>query len=145
MTHSCNVATALLADRMGGERMERNLVAFGFGRPTQSGLPGEENGLVPREWSRIRTANVGFGQGIAVTPIQLVAAYAALADGRYRAPRIVKAVHDPTTGRSKALSLSEPTPVISSETAQAIREMLASVVDKGTGATAALPQYRLGG
>jgi cell division protein FtsI (penicillin-binding protein 3) len=145
LTHSCNVASALLADRMGGGRMEQTLQSFGFGRSTRSGMPGEESGLVPREWSRIRTANVGFGQGIAVTPIQLVAAYGALADGRYRAPRIVKAIHDPTSGRTTALPMAEPTPVISGQTATAIRSMLESVVKNGTGTLAALPQYRLGG
>jgi len=145
LTHSCNVASALIADKMGGSRMERNLTAFGFGRPTQSGMPGEESGLVPNEWSRIRTANVGFGQGIAVTPIQLVAAYAAFADGRYRTPRIVSAVHDPATGRRTPMPASEPLSVVSAQTAKSIRAMLQSVVENGTGTPAGLPQYAIGG
>ncbi len=145
LTHSCNVSTARVALGMGADKMRRTLDAFGFGRTTGSGLPGEESGMVSADWSRIRTATVGFGQGVSTTPIQMAAAYGAFVDGVYRSPRIVRGVRDPRTGRVEPVHGKVEERIISSATAATIRAMLANVVVNGTGTPAALDRYLVGG
>ena len=90
--NSCNVATAKCAFLLGKAKLYQYETAFGFGQKTGSGLPGESRGgLKPYEhWSDMQLANIAFGQGISVTPLQLAAAYAAIAnDGVYHRPHIV--------------------------------------------------------
>lgn len=80
---SSNIGAAKIALKLGAERFYEGLRAFGLGRRTGIDLPGEAAGLVrrPSAWRTIDLANHGFGQGIAVTPIQLAVAYAAIANG----------------------------------------------------------------
>jgi cell division protein FtsI/penicillin-binding protein 2 len=109
---------------------------FGFGARTGVGLPGESAGLVPpiEHWSARTRATMAFGQEVAVTPLQLLNAYAAIAnDGVMMMPRLVKAVADPRTGD---VIQSEPVMVrrvVSSQTARTLREFCLQVVEKGTG------------
>ncbi|MBC8143245.1 MAG: penicillin-binding protein 2, partial [Armatimonadetes bacterium] len=103
--NSCNIATAQLALRLGKQKLHDYETAFGFGAKTGAGLPGESSGMLSdaAKWSNIQTANIGFGQGIAVTPLQLAAAYGAIANGGvYQAPRIVWGGRDAETGVLKA-------------------------------------------
>ena len=108
---------------------------FGFGAKTGVGLPGESAGLVPpiERWSARTRATMAFGQEVAVTPLQLLNAYAAIAnDGVMMMPRLVKAVVDPRTGD---VIESEPVVVrrvVSEETARTLREFCLQVVEQGT-------------
>ena len=108
---------------------------FGFGARTGVGLPGESAGLVPpiERWSARTRATMAFGQEVAVTPLQLLNAYAAIAnDGVMMMPRLVKAVVDPRTGD---VIESEPVVVrrvVSEETARTLREFCLQVVEQGT-------------
>ena len=83
LVRSSNVGIAKIGQRLGKENLAQTLKQFGFGRPTGIELPGEERGIVRSlaNWKPIDTATVSFGQGISVTAIQLVRAYAALANG----------------------------------------------------------------
>jgi cell division protein FtsI (penicillin-binding protein 3) len=108
---------------------------FGFGARTGVGLPGESAGSVPpiQRWSARTRATMAFGQEVAVTPLQVLNAYAAVAnDGVMMMPRLVKAVADPRTGE---VLESEPVVVrrvVSPETARTLREFCLQVVENGT-------------
>jgi cell division protein FtsI (penicillin-binding protein 3) len=94
---SSNIGAAKIALKLGSERFYDGLKAFGIGRRTGIDLPGEASGLLrsASSWREIDLANHGFGQGIAVTPIQLAAAYAAIANGGMLVrPYVVRSAHD---------------------------------------------------
>jgi len=92
---SSNIGATKVARRLGRERFADALGRFGFGRPTGIGLPGERAGLLRPvdKWGDIGFANVSFGQGLTVTPLQVVAAMSAIAAGGvYHPPRIITRV-----------------------------------------------------
>jgi len=108
---------------------------FGFGSRTGIGLPGESSGLVPpiERWSARTRATMAFGQEVAVTPLQLLNAYAAVANGgMMMMPRLVKAVADPRTGEVMESRPVVVRRVVSEETARTLREYCLQVVEKGT-------------
>ncbi|HXV13586.1 MAG TPA: penicillin-binding transpeptidase domain-containing protein, partial [Candidatus Krumholzibacteria bacterium] len=121
---------------------------FGFGTKTGIGLPGESAGLVPpiERWSARTKATMAFGQEVAVTPIQILNAFAAIAnDGVMMMPRLVRGVADPETGDT---SRSEPVVVrrvVSEETAATLRAMCLRVVEDGTAQAARLEFMRVAG
>lgn len=135
LRYSCNVGAATVGLRLGSSRLREFLHRFGFGQKTGIECPGEALGLLPTEWSNITTANVAFGQGVAVTPLQLLRAYAAIAnDGVLVKPTLLKQSQLPKGQR-----------IISSETAQTLKEYLIGVVERGTGKTAKIPGYKVAG
>jgi len=139
---SCNIAAGTLAERVGPENMYHFLDRFGFQAKTGIEFPGEEYGrmLKPEKWRTMRTVNIGFGQGIVVTPIQLVAGYAAIAnDGIYNPPRLVSEA--PGAG----LPRREPRRVMSVENARKLRVHMEAVCTSGTGKAAKIPGYSVAG
>jgi cell division protein FtsI/penicillin-binding protein 2 len=150
LAKSSNIAMAMLGERLGIERLNAYVHTFGFGDPTGIDLPEEHPGLVQRfsRWNGYSAQSIPIGQEIAVTPIQLLTAFAALAnDGELFRPRIVRGVID-AHGRvikdvSRPISLRR---VLSRETARKVRfEALARCVTEGTGDEAALPDYQVFG
>jgi cell division protein FtsI (penicillin-binding protein 3) len=138
------IKTGLLAGR---ERLYRQIVAFGFGRPTGIDLPGEAAGLLYplRGWQYLTPAYVSFGQGVGVTPLQLTAAFAAVANGGTLVrPHVVRAV-----GRGadvEELPRSEARGrALSAATARSLERVLEAVITDGTGKRAAIPGYRVAG
>ena len=94
---SSNIGASKIALRLGAQRFYDGLRAFGIGRHTGIDLPGEAGGLLSKgsSWRQIELANHGFGQGVAVTPMQLAVAYAAIANGGLVVrPYVVKSVSD---------------------------------------------------
>ena len=94
---SSNIGAAKIALALGARRYYDGLVAFGFGHKSGIDLPGEASGLLGglRQWRRVGLATRGFGQGLAVTPLQLAVAYAAVANGgAIVRPYVVKAAYD---------------------------------------------------
>ena len=94
---SSNIGAAKIALALGAQRFAKGLAAFGVARKTGIDLPGEAPGLLrhPSSWKEIELADHGFGQGVAVTPIQLAVAYAAIANGGVvMRPFVVKAAYD---------------------------------------------------
>jgi cell division protein FtsI/penicillin-binding protein 2 len=146
MVDSSDVGAIKLGLRLGPERFYRYIRTFGFGSKTGIELPGEERGLIkpPNRWSGISIGELSIGQEVGVTPLQLVTAYAAVANGGllYQ-PRIVHDVflnkeHDPLppiSGRR----------VLSARTAAVMKEILAAVVERGTGVSAQLNGYSAAG
>jgi cell division protein FtsI (penicillin-binding protein 3) len=116
---------------------------FGFGTRTGVDIPGEEAGIVLpyADYSGSTAANMAMGQGLAVTPMQMGAAYAAIANGGVlRAPHIVESVGGRKTPEPKGKR------IISEETASSVRKMLEGVLGPGGTATgAAIDGYELGG
>ena len=147
---SSNIMMGKIGVRLGNERLHDALVAFGFGRKTGIWLPGEAPGLVfpTRRWTRLSTTRVPFGQEYMVTPLQLITAFAAFANGgRIMQPKILRGVLD-NCGRA-AVDLSEPQVVgraMSEKTARGMLDRaLVGVVENGTGKQCRIPGYKVFG
>ena len=137
LIHSSNIAAAKLAVDVGAERQKSFLDAFGMFRriPLESAERGRP--IVPRRWSEHTTMTVGFGHGLAVTPLHLIASYAALVNGGIAVtPTLLK--------REPGAPLTQRR-VISAETSAIMRMLLYAVVSEGTGKKAAVPGYLVGG
>ena len=138
---SCNTGIATVAMAIGADRMSRWLKRFGFGEETGIELAGESRGILapPEKWSQMQLANVGFGQGIGVTPLQLLSAYCTIANGGRRVrPRVVKAITE-ASGAIEHPVHPEPKRILSEETAARMRRVMTKVVEEGTGKAAAIP------
>jgi len=148
ITYSSNIGAVKIGARLGADRMAHYLQEFGFGRPTGVELPGEAGGLIKplHQWQRWNMVTIPFGQGLAVTPLQVAASYAAVAnDGLLPKPWIVKALRNPDATLAYEGKPEMRQRVISANTARRMRGILAGVVDKGTGAEAGIPNYRVAG
>jgi cell division protein FtsI (penicillin-binding protein 3) len=146
---SSNVGTIQLADRLGAQKLYEYQRAFGLGETTGEGLPGESPGMVqpPANWSSSSYGSIPIGHGVSVTPLQMAAVYAAIANGGvYVKPHLVKAVISPD-GTVTASKAAPTRPVISAENATALRTMLEAVVTAkdATGRAAAVDNYRVSG
>jgi stage V sporulation protein D (sporulation-specific penicillin-binding protein) len=148
VTYSSNVGAAQVATRLGKETMETYIRRFGFGRPTGIDLPGEAAGLVRpvSEWRGPALQNIAFGQGLSVTPIQLLVAVSALAtDGLAVRPHVVAVVRD-ADGRILAAPGDEPRHrVIEAGVASQVLAMMQTVVRDGTGVKAQVDGYTVAG
>ena len=147
MTVSSNVGTVRWAEKLGGARLDEYLRDFGFGSPAELGFPGETAGLMipPDSWGGLATATTALGQGISVTPAQLVAAYNTIANnGVYMPLQIVREVV-----RADGAHEVPPAPpmrqVISPTAAAEVRTMLEGAVAVGTGVNAQVEGYRVAG
>ncbi|CAN5614864.1 penicillin-binding protein [soil metagenome] len=144
---SSNVGTIKIGLRLGERGLDQYARAFGFGAPTGSGFPGEARGIVlPRsEWSGSTIATVPLGQGIAVTPLQMAAAFSTIAnDGVWVEPRLLYGSAG-SDGRVVAAARPERRRVVARRTARQVTRMLAGVVERGTGLLARVPGYRVAG
>jgi len=145
--NSCNPGFIEVGLDVGLQRYYKYLDAFGFGSPTGIGLPGEESGIVIREdqATKLNLATMAMGQSIAVTPIQLISAVAAVAnDGVMMKPQLVKEIRS----NGKTVFSMQPEKVrqiIAEDTARQLRGLLENVVAKGTGRNAFVEGYRVGG
>ncbi|HKH26384.1 MAG TPA: penicillin-binding protein 2 [Acidimicrobiia bacterium] len=144
---SSNVGAIQIARKLGKERFDAYLRAFGFGQPTGLGFPGEANGLVLplSEYTDTSLASMPIGNGLAVTAIQMLDVYTTIANGgATRPPRLVAA----TVGEDGKRH-DEPAPetrqVVSPTTAATMRAMLQDVVASGTGTKAQIPGYAVAG
>jgi len=148
LKNSCNPVFVQLALRLGTERMYQYLRAFGLGVRTGVDLPGESSGILinSRYVKSVDLARIGFGQSVAVTPLQLITAFSAVVNGgRLMKPYIVSAVLDEkgeVVQRTAAQVVSRP---ISEETSQTMRELLEGVVRDGGGRNAYIEGCRVGG
>jgi cell division protein FtsI (penicillin-binding protein 3) len=147
---SSNIGAAKIALKLGADRFYQGLRAFGFGSTTGIDLPGEASGLImkPSTWRDIDLANHGFGQGVAVTPIQLAVAYAAIANGGLLVrPYVVQAAYD---AQGNEILRHEPQVlrrVIAPDVAHEMNELLRNVVNgpDGTGHRARVDGFEVAG
>ena len=148
LQNSCNPVFVELALRLGTERMYQYLHAFGLGNKTNVDLQGEGSGiLIPvQSVKNVDLARIGFGQSVAVTPIQMItAACAVINGGRLMQPYLLKEAIAPdgtVLYRTQPKVVSTP---ISEETSATMRELLEMVVSEGGAKNAAIEGYRIGG
>ncbi|MBI2842805.1 MAG: penicillin-binding protein 2 [Armatimonadetes bacterium] len=147
--HSCNIGAASIALRLGPDKLYAYEKAFGLQDQPGSGMPGEAPVLPlgsPEAWPAIRLANIGFGQGVAVSALQMASAYAVIANGgNLMSPQIIREVRakDGTVVRSFSPKLVRR--VVSEETARKATEMLIGCVNEGTGKTSKIDGYSVAG
>lgn len=140
VVRSSNIGMTKVGIRMGSERLYSYLRRFGFGRSSNLGLPGESAGILRPEqtWSKVDVATHSFGQGVAVTPLQVVRAVASIANGGIL-PELSVVIGEggiPSGNR-----------IVSEKAAEAAREMMYGVVEDehGTGGNAKIVGLRVGG
>jgi cell division protein FtsI/penicillin-binding protein 2 len=143
LAQSSNVGAVKIGLELGPDRFYDWVRRFGFGDPTGIDFPGEERGIVPTpsEFSGSTIGNLPIGQGLSVTPMQMAAAYSAIANGGVlRAPQLVQ-----EEGGSP-VSPPEGHRVISAQTAAQLRQMLEGVLAPGgTASEVSVPGYTLAG
>lgn len=145
LVESSNVGTIKVAQRVGIETLDRYFNAFGYWHKTALDFSDEAEGLLT-EASGASIATVPIGQGIAVTPLQITLVYAALAnDGVQPVPSLVARVVGPDHKTRLLPPPTIPRRIVSPATAATLRRMLTQVVDRGTGANAAVEGYAVAG
>ena len=148
LQNSCNPVFVELALRMGTDTFYRYLNAFGLGQRTGIDLPGESGGILisSRYVKRVDLARIGFGQSVAVTPIQLVmACNAAINGGKLMKPYIVSEIQDELGQPIQRFNPTVVSTPIRAETSETLRSLLEAVVDQGGGKNAKIEGYRIGG
>jgi cell division protein FtsI (penicillin-binding protein 3) len=143
LAHSSNVGAATIGLKVGEEKFDKWIRRFGFGRPTGIQYPAEEQGLLLDldEYSGSTLGNEAMGQGLSVTPIQMVAGYTAIANGgMLRPPQLIKKVGEEEIHEPKGKRVIRP------EVAAQVREMLEGVLAPGgTASEVSVPGYTLAG
>ena len=142
LSRSSNVGAITLAQRLGRHRLVQWISRFGFGRKTGIDFPGESQGIMlpERHWSGSSIGNIPIGQGIAVTPIQMASAYAAIANrGVWVRPHLIDHVGDGASVRTARRR------IVSRAVATQLMAMLKNVVAEGTGTLAVVPGYQVAG
>ena len=142
ISRSSNIGTITLAQKLGEARLSQWIKRFGFGARTGIDFPGETQGIVPalERWSGSTIGTLPIGHGIAVTPVQMAAAYATVAnEGVWLRPHVVAKV-----GRTQRPAYAARR-VLSPHVARQVMAMMRDVVVEGTGQEAALPGYQVAG
>jgi len=142
LQHSSNVGAVKIGKLMAKEGLSKWVDAYGFGKPTGIDFPGESGGIVlpADQWSGSSIGNIPMGQGIAVTPIQMAAAFSTVANnGMAVKPRLIAQVG------AQVYDKVEKHRVISAHVAREVRTMLALAVAEGTGQNAQIPGYDVAG
>ncbi len=143
LAQSSNVGAVTIGLRLGARRFDGWVRRFGFGQTTHSDLPGEQSGIVPalKDYSGSSIGNLPIGQGLAVTPLQMATAYAAIANGGVlRPPHVIAAVGGRPVRRPRARR------VLSARVAASVRTMLEGVLAAGgTASEVSIPGYQLAG
>jgi cell division protein FtsI (penicillin-binding protein 3) len=148
LQNSSNVGSIKVGMQLGKERYYKYMTGFGFGSLTNLGLPGESRGQLrpPAQWSGLSLATMSIGQEISVTAVQMVTAFAAVANGgRLMQPQIIRAVLDAHGREIRSFEPRTVRQVISPETARTLTEMMVNVVANGTGRHAAIAGYDVAG
>jgi len=139
LVRSSNIGSVKMGLDVGAEPLHDMMTKVGFGRRSSTGLSGESAGIVlpPERWGPVETANISFGQGIAVTPLQLATAFSVLAnDGKYV----------PATLFANKLGQQAPQQVMSAKAARQIGQMLEyATSEDGTGTKAVPAGYQVAG
>ncbi|WP_428683320.1 peptidoglycan D,D-transpeptidase FtsI family protein [Sphingopyxis sp.] len=137
LIQSSNIATARIADELGREKMETLFRSLEFNKRPEIELKERAFPLWPKDWGRLTTMTTAYGHGIAVTPLHLASAYAALVNGGIWRPATLEKLGDkaPPQGRR----------VFKASTSARMRQLLRLIVTDGTGKQADAPGFRVGG
>ena len=145
---SSNVCYAQIGTKVGASLLYRYARLFGFGQPTRIALPGETSGQIrnPSRWSARSLATISIGQEVTATPLQILMAYAAIANGGILVrPRIASALVDESGRPVREFPVERVRRVVSPETAETFRGFLRDAVTMGTAQEAALPWCEVAG
>ncbi|HTR81535.1 MAG TPA: penicillin-binding transpeptidase domain-containing protein [Bacteroidota bacterium] len=148
MEFSSNIVMAKASDIIGAERLYKEARDYGFGMATGIELPGEADGELkkPVEWSGATLNSIAYGYEVAATPLQIAAAYCAVANGgTLMKPYIISKEMDEN---GNVVYAGQPEPirrVVSKETAKTLRDFFIGVVEHGTGQSAAIPGITIAG
>jgi cell division protein FtsI (penicillin-binding protein 3) len=137
LVHSSNIATARIADEIGQAKMDALFRKLAFYEPPHVELRERGRPLTPQYWGRVTTMTVAYGHGIAVTPLHLASAYAALVNGGIWRPATLLKTEKGKTPQGRR--------VFSQSTSDTMRKMLRMIVTDGTGKKADVPGFRVGG
>lgn len=148
MAQSSNIGMVKIAQKMGSTEFYSAIRKFGFYSLTGIDLPGEAKGLLldEKNWSALTLPTISFGQGIGVTAIQLINSFSAVANGgKLMKPIIIKNIENTSPENMSFFEPKEIRRVMSVETSLEMKKILKAVVDSGTGKTAKIPGYSVGG
>ncbi|MCA0978085.1 penicillin-binding protein 2 [Qipengyuania flava] len=138
LIHSSNTTSARIADEMGPERLRQYMIDLGMNDRPQIELPAKGFPLWPGDdWARLTNMTVGFGHGIAVTPLHLASAYAAMVNGGVYRPATLKKLGPGQAPKGRR--------VFKASTSSRMRQMMRAIAIYGTGRNADAPGYRVGG
>lgn len=138
LMHSSNTVTARVADELGPERLRQVMVDLGMNRRPEIELPARGYPIWPGDnWPRLQNMTVGFGHGMAVTPLHLASAYAAMVNGGVW--------HPATMHRVEPGTVPEGRRVFKESTSSRMRQLLRMITKYGTGRSAEAPGFRVGG
>lgn len=144
--HSDNVGMSYIGEKIGLDRFHAYITKFGFGKKTGIDLQEEADGVIrdKKDWYPIDLVTASFGQGIAVTPIQIVQAVGAIANGgRLNAPSLVSKIVD--GDRVEEVKKEKDKQVISPKTSAQVTEMMVNAVEKGEAQAFKPKGYRIAG
>lgn len=148
VSNSCNPVFVQLATKVGIDKFYEHLGTFGITGTTGIDFPGETTALLQskEDAGPVGLATIGFGQGIAVTPIQLITAISSFGnDGKMMKPRLVKALKDSNGKTVKTFDTEVVRQTVSEETAGEMRDIMQYVVDNGGGGSFKVDGYKVGG
>lgn len=138
LIHSSNTVTARVVDELGPERMRRTMIDLGMNERPYIELPAKGFPIWPGEkWPRLRSMTVGYGHGIAVTPLHLASAYAAMVNGGIWRPATLRKLGPGEAPKGRR--------VFKASTSSRMRQILRATSIYGTGKNADAPGYRVGG
>jgi len=148
LVNSSNIGTVKIAEKIGKERLYTRARLLGFGEVTGFDFPDETEGRLPNPgtWSKLSLPTISFGQGVAVSPLQISMAYAAIGNGGILlSPHIVKEVRGNGTRPERIIGRKVIRQALKPDTAARMTELLCAAVEEGTGRTAQIPNVRIGG
>jgi len=146
--YSSNVGTVKIGMKIGPKILHQYAKAFGFGRPTGVDMPGEARGVLrePRQWSRLSMTSVPIGQEVSVSVVQLVAAYAAVANkGRWVTPHFMSTRLSSHGKVKERFEEPQDRRVITEKTAERLTALLRHAVEQGTGQGARVEGFEIAG
>jgi cell division protein FtsI (penicillin-binding protein 3) len=143
---SSNVGTLLAAETIDSGAFRGYLEKFGLGSTPDLGLPAETGGILPEDWSDLTHDNIAFGQGVAVSSVQMASAYATIANGGVRVDPVLIAATVGADGEETVAAPGRTTRVVSEETAAKVTSIMEAVMGPdGTGKPALVDGYRVAG
>ena len=147
LSESSNIGTIKIAQALRSKNLDRYMRGFGLGQKTSIDFPGESRGLLlpVNKWTGTSIGTVPFGQGLAVTSMQMLSVYTTIANGGERIPlRLVRGTID-ANGKERQAQIGQSFRVVSKKTSDLVTEMLESVVAHGTGIKAQIKGYTVAG
>ncbi|MCG3173038.1 MAG: Stage V sporulation protein D [Myxococcota bacterium] len=149
LAQSSNICSAKIGLRLGGETLRQYFLRFGFGARTGVDHPADSKGLLQpaEQWGQVVTANVSFGQGISVTPLQLTSGVSAIANGGVqRRPRLVRGMREPGDSSIREFPLEEGREIVSASAASIMKRLMHAVTGpQGTGKSANVEGFKSAG